>query len=305
MNLCIKSIFNHQKPHKVHHLISEIACRLDGVSDSSLLDAQVILAHVMGKTRSWILAHPEEYPSTNQLTDLKIALEQLEQGVPLPYVIGHWEFYGFDFKLTPDVLIPRPETEILVEEALNWLQNHSDKRIAMDVGTGSGCIAVTLLKKIHNLRVTATDISDKALKVAQTNSREHGVHMRINFICTNLIGSIYRDQSIDLICANLPYIPINTLYSLDVYNKEPYIALSGGLNGLDKIQSLLETAPYVISKKGLILLEINADQGELVINMAKDAFPERRIHLIQDFSGNDRVVKIDNSNIPQRMTVSK
>lgn len=290
-----QSELNHQAPYRIQDLISNITLRLSSRSDSPSLDAQVILAHVMRKSRTWVLAHSEEHLSGNQLIDLEAAMEKLERGVPLPYVIGHWEFYGLNFNLTPDVLIPRPETEILVEEALNWLQKHSDKRRAIDIGTGSGCIALTLLKKIPNLTMMATDVSLNAIKLAQINSRSQGVKDRINFICTDLIAAITKDQPIDLICANLPYISTETLYSLKVYEHEPFIALSGGADGLDKIHSLLDVAPQILSKDGLMLLEIESTQGESVAQMARDAFPESKIRIVQDLSGNDRVIKIENN----------
>jgi release factor glutamine methyltransferase len=257
-----------------------------------------LLADITKKSRSWILTHPEELLSSNQLNDLEAAMEKLERGDPLPYVVGHWEFYGLSFNLTRDVLIPRPETEILVEEALIWLQNHPDHRRALDVGTGSGCIALTLLTRVPNLTAIATDISNNALKVAQTNSRAHGVEDRINFINTNLLSSLAEDQPFDIICGNLPYIPTDTLYTLKVFDHEPFIALSGGTDGLEKIRGLLEDAPRILSKEGLLLLEIESTQGLPVTQMARDAFPGSNIRIIQDLSGNDRVLRIDNSIMP-------
>jgi len=147
-------------------VLDQVRERLQGVSETAFLDAQVLLAHVLGRNRAWVMAHPEATLTLEQRNQLKIALERLIVGEPLPYVLGCWEFYGLEFAVTPAVLIPRPETELLVEQALVWLEQHPGRRLAADVGAGSGCIAVTLARKIPDLEVLASDISLEALRVA-------------------------------------------------------------------------------------------------------------------------------------------
>ena len=120
-------------------------------------EAQLLLAHILGRTRAWVLAHPEADLSAGQQAHLEQALSQWQMGVPLPYILGHWEFYGLDFAITPEVLIPRPKTEMLVETALTWLKVHPEVDTAVEVGTGSGCIAVALAVHAPSLHLTATD----------------------------------------------------------------------------------------------------------------------------------------------------
>jgi release factor glutamine methyltransferase len=129
---------------ELNRVLSETRQRLAAVSETGALDAQVLLAYVLAQPRSWILAHPDAQLDKNQLAHVESLISRLESGEPLPYIIGHWEFYSLDFILTPAVLIPRPETEMLVEHALHWLVEHPARRDILDVGTGSGCIAVAL-----------------------------------------------------------------------------------------------------------------------------------------------------------------
>ncbi len=269
-------------------LLPEIATRLQG--ETAALEAQVLLAHVLGRPRSWIAAHPEIEPEPVQLAALQDALHQLEKGTPLPYVLGHWEFFGLDFRVTPAVLIPRPETELLVEKALSWLAAHPSRRRMVDVGTGSGCIAVTLTKRVPDLQVLATDISAEALDVARQNAEKHGVAGRIQFVQADLLAP--HPVTFDLLAANLPYIPTRTLHGLAVFNREPTIALDGGANGLSLVQRLLEAAPGRLSRPALALLEIEASQGERVRALAALAFPESEIQIHKDLAGHDRLLEI-------------
>lgn len=281
-------------------LLEQTADRLRGVTDTPDLDAQVLLAHLMGKARTWLAAHPETPLSDLQQAAVEEAVSTLMDGAPLPYVLGHWEFFGLDFKITPDVLIPRPETELLVEQAILWLQSrpttaHSALRAA-DVGTGSGCIAVSLAKQIGDLRVLATDLSLPALKVAHHNAIHHGVASRVDFVQCDLLPPhpypLPTESHFDVICANLPYIPSTTLERLPVYGREPTLALNGGGDGLDPIRQLLKIAPEWLAPNGLILLEIEAGQGVAAVSLAYDAFDHATINLRRDLAGKERLVAI-------------
>ena len=248
------------------------------------------MAHILGVERTWVLSHPEVELDVFQEQALAIAAGRLEAGEPLPYVLGEWEFFGLPFSLTPQVLIPRPETELLVELALAWLDKHPERRIAADIGTGSGCIAVTLSARVNHLRVIATDISGEALQVASDNILRHKVADRVKLIQSDLMDNL--DGSFDLICANLPYIPSATLHSLAVYRREPTLALDGGELGLDLIARLLQQAPSRLAPGGLLLLEIEASQGAVVSTLAHQTFPTGEVRLITDFAGLARVVSI-------------
>jgi release factor glutamine methyltransferase len=264
--------------------------RLAAVSESPSLDAQVLLAHVSGKPRAWVLAHPEAGLAPGQVNALEEALARLEAGEPLPYVLGHWEFYGLDFVVTPATLIPRPETELLVDQALVWLENSRGRYRALDVGTGSGCIAIALVHHSPSLVCLASDISFPALKIAHINARLHALDRRIGLFQADLLEAVVGD--FDLVCANLPYIPSEELKGLRVAHWEPCLALDGGSDGLDLIRRILSSAIGVLAPGGLLLLEIQASQGAVVKALARLAFPEAQVQIISDLGGNDRLVRI-------------
>jgi release factor glutamine methyltransferase len=276
---------------RLDQALNELGERLERVSDTAGLDAQVLLAHITGKPRSWILAHLEESLHRDSIIRLVEAVERLEQGEPLPYILGRWEFYGLDFIVSRAVLIPRPETELLVDNAIRWLEAHSQKNQAADVGTGSGCIAVALAVKNPNLRILAADISWDALQIASQNIERHGVADQVYPVRCDLLTPV--GTKLDLICANLPYIAEETLAGLDVFRREPALALAGGRDGLDLIRRFLEGAVDLLHSKGLLLAEIEASQGEAVKKLAEQNFSEASIEILQDFSGHDRLLKIE------------
>jgi len=265
-------------------------------SDTPELDAQVLLANILEKSRTWVAAHPETLLTQSQLASAKKALSRLEAGEPLPYVLGHWEFFGLDLELTPDVLIPRPETELMVERAIKWLDASKERRTVADIGTGSGCIAVAIAKHVPDTKIIATDISRPALEVARRNARRQSVVKRIDFVQCDLLpphpDPFPTDLHFDLICANLPYIPTETLQGLSIYEREPTLALNGGADGLDIFRRLLHLAPEWLAPNGMILLEIEASQGMSAVSLAYDAFDHAEIHLHQDLAGHDRLVEI-------------
>jgi release factor glutamine methyltransferase len=258
------------------------------------LDLQILLAHVLGNPRAWVLAHPEAALTEEQTHEWKAALAHLRRGVPLPYVLGRWEFFGLEFIVTPEVLIPRPETELLVETALRQIcQPGSAIRTCIDIGTGCGCIAVALALHAPSLVLTATDISPKALAIAHANAEKHGVAGRIELQTADLLDSpTLAGQRFDLLVANLPYIPSWTLRTLEVYGREPSLALDGGPDGLDLIRRLLQTAPAHLAPGGALLLEIEASQGNTAQELARHAFPQAEIHVLPDLSGRDRLLSI-------------
>jgi release factor glutamine methyltransferase len=253
------------------------------------LDAQVLLARILGRPRTWVLAHPEAALTRSRAAELEEMVRCLEAGKPLPYVLGCWEFFGLEFEITPDVLIPRPETELLVERALGWLRADPSRRRAVDVGTGSGCIAISLAANLPDLRIMATDISPAALQVAGRNARANGVEGRVEFCCCDL----FPDRiGFDLIAANLPYVPTRTLEQLSIHGREPALAVDGGSDGLAQIRRLLAQVPERLVPGGLLLIEIEASQGPRVLSLAYDAFSEAQIHLHQDLAGRDRLLEV-------------
>ncbi len=291
-------------------LLRQPSDRLRGVTDTPELDAQVLLAHLTGRSRAWLTAHPDSILSDLELASVREAVSRLEAGEPLPYLLGRWEFFGLDFEVTPDVLIPRPETELLVEQAILWLQSRPVTNLASlraaDVGAGSGCIAVSLAKHVPEARVLATDLSLPALRVARRNARRHGVDSRIDFVQCDLLPPFphprplsqrwEREEGVrghfDVICANLPYIPTETLAHLPIYGREPTLALNGGKDGLEIIRHLLKIAPEWLAPDGLILIEIEAGQGMAAVSLAYDSFERATINLRRDLAGRERLLAI-------------
>jgi release factor glutamine methyltransferase len=281
---------------QLRELLISASARLAALTDTPQLDAQVALAHVLGLTRTWILAHPDSPADPGQADRYEQLLRRLEQGEPLPYVLGHQEFFGLDFDLSPDVLIPRPETELLVRNALDWMAAAPDRRTIADVGTGSGCIAISIAVHVPTARVLATDISAPALAVARANARKFAVSDRIRFVECDLLPphtlGLTSDEHMDLICANLPYIPTARLRSLPVFGREPSLALDGGMDGLDPFRRFFSIAPEWMVSGGLMLLEIEARSGPAVLSLAYDAFHAAAIHLHKDLAGSDRLLEI-------------
>lgn len=281
-------------------LLSDVKARLAPISDTSNLDASVLIAHVISKPRSWVLAHPELTLNTSQQKHLDDSLLRLKGGEPFPYILGHWEFFGLQFDITPDTLIPRPETELLVEKAIAWLQNHSAKRSVADVGTGSGAIAVSIAVHVLDAKILATDISYKALQVAKRNAKKLGVSERIKFAECDLLPQPFSRREkgegvrrIDVMCANLPYIPTTTLHGLPIYNREPTLAVDGGEDGLDPFRRLLNISPQWLAPDGMILFEIESTLGSQATSLAHAAFPGAHISLHQDLAGKDRLLQLE------------
>jgi release factor glutamine methyltransferase len=279
----------------IQEIIGQLSQILQPSSETAALDAQVLAAHHLDKPRSWVLAHPEAVLSNLEHTQIMHSIQRLRQGEPLPYVIGHWEFFQLNFVVTPEVLIPRPETELLVETAILWLQMHARKRRVVDVGTGSGCIGITIAKHIPDVRLLMVDISSEALNIARLNAQKHALQNNMDFCQSDLLGHLPRTGQFDLICANLPYIPTTILEKLPVVKREPRLALDGGSNGRKVIERLLRQAREALTPGGLMLLEIDPAECKQVCRLGQQCFPSSRVQVLQDLSGKDRCVKIEQS----------
>jgi release factor glutamine methyltransferase len=257
---------------------------IDEPHNTSLL----LLAAALDHPKTWILSHREYEPTTQEIQQIQNLVKRVAEGMPLPYVLGQWEFFGRPFRVTPDVLIPRPETEILVEIAVSLARDLKQPKV-IDVGTGCGAIAISLAAELPKAKVIATDISLAALKIARENARRLG-QPQLRFLQADLLRPFNTD--FDLICANLPYIPTNKLQNLGVARWEPRQALDGGKSGLKAISALLHQSRKHLMPNGVILLEIESSLGPASLSAAKAAFPEAQIKLIQDLSGRDRIIKI-------------
>ncbi len=260
-------------------------------SDSASLDAQVLLAEVLGVDRSYLLSHPEQPLTTEQTERFAALVERCAAGEPLAYLMGRRGFYDRDLFVSPAVLVPRPETELLLERALTFAKARPNLT-AVDVGTGSGALAVTFAANVSNATVYATDKSPAALAVARQNATLHQTQITF-FEGDLLLPLLERDIHVDLMMANLPYIPSAEVPTLAVSKHEPVMALDGGADGLDLVRRLLSQAIMLINPSGLTLLEIGAVQGAVAQRLAQEAFPTAQVTLQLDYAGLDRIVVID------------
>jgi len=245
--------------------------------------------HVLDVSRSKLLTHPDRRLASAQLSRYEALVCDRGSGYPLPYLTGRIEFYGLEMDVTPEVLIPRPETEMLVDLALE-----RQPRSVVDVGTGSGCIAVALANELPGLEVYAIDISPAALAVARRNAERHGVDERVQFIVGDLLDR--RPSPVDLIVSNPPYVSADEWAALPaaIRHHEPRLALDGGSDGLELIRRLLSQSEGLVEPGGALLVEIGAEQAEEVREIAETVFPEEgtvlRIHA--DLAGRDRVLEV-------------
>jgi release factor glutamine methyltransferase len=262
-------------------------------SQQSFLEVQLLASTVLEKNRAYILAHPDLDLSDIQIKALDKLLERLLIQEPLPYILGKWDFFGLTFFVNPNVLIPRPETELLVETALNWLKKHPGSRRAVDVGTGSGCIAISLAHSIKDLKISALDISSKALEVARSNIQAHQLLDQVFPVCGNLLASL--NGPFDLVVANLPYIPSYKIPELQVSKFEPHLALDGGMNGLTLIERLVGQLQNRLSPCSMVILEIEAGHGESAPALVSKYFNKGKISLIKDLAGHPRFVMFEKS----------
>ncbi len=273
------------------------ATRVLAHSDSPRLTAEALLAHTLGWTRTQLLARLDQSISPEAHAQFDALVARAALGEPLAYLTGHRQFHGLDFLVDARVLVPRPETELLVDLALKFLAVKAETtrdRSVLDVGAGSGCIAVTLAAKCPAARVTAVDISDEALAVARRNAERHQVAGRITFFKSDLLSSFFLlPSSFHLVCANLPYIASDELHALPVARHEPALALDGGPDGLLLIRRLLVDLPRQMAPGGRVLLEIGHGQGEAASALAQAAFPYARVHLHHDLAGLERIVAVE------------
>jgi len=255
------------------------------------LEAEILLAHALNVKRIQLYIQHVKVLNNEELAYCKGLIGRRIKHEPIAYITGYQPFMGIDFIVTPDVLIPRPETEKLVEIAIDISRFtfHDSPFTIVDVGTGSGAIAVSLAKFIPQAMIIGIDLSSAALEVAKQNAQKHNVTDRCQFMQGNLLDPLKAMEKVDLIISNPPYIPTKDIPTLmaDVKDYEPHSALAGGDDGLDYIRQLLEQAPKLLTANGLLLLEFGFGQAETINDYAKDKFSE--IKIIKDNAGIDRI----------------
>ncbi len=255
------------------------------------LEAEVLLSALLGVSRAALFAHPERELDAQERRFFAQWVMERAAHRPLPYITGEVEFYGLRFAVNEAVLIPRPETELLVEVALAWLAEHP-LAVGVDACTGSGCIAATLARFEPEVRFCATDISMEALRVAQANVRWLRVADRVQLVQGDLLTMCRR--RLDFVFSNPPYVATGEWEKLPPsVQREPPVALLGGEDGLDVVRRLLRQAARRLRPGGLLLVEVGARQGEAVLALARRFFPRSDIHLLRDLADRPRLLRVD------------
>ena len=248
------------------------------------LECALLLRHTLSISQTQLYLDLDKELSPKQEEAFWQLIERRRNGKPTAYITRHREFYGLDFYVDPRVLIPRPESELLVEKALGLAQNHSLSTIA-EVGTGSGAIAISLALNLPQAKIYATDISASVLEVALINCQRHGVIDRVHLRHGNMLDPV--PEPVDLIIANLPYVRKSQLAGTRF---EPLLALDGGSDGTEKIRQLCHQIDTKLRPGGFLLLEIGQGQRRTVTTLLNDLFPKGKIEVVPDLSDIDRVV---------------
>lgn len=235
-----------------------------GVTDPRR-EAGSLLAHAVRHDRTYLITHGNDLLTGEQLERFRTLIARRAAREPLQYIIGYQEFFKLSFEVTPDVLIPRPETELIVEAALELADRERSLSI-LDVGTGSGCIVISLLHELKNARAIATDISPNALEVARRNAHRHNVSDRVTFTQSDSLAPLTQSAAFSLIVSNPPYVPARDIATLqrEVRDHEPLTALASGADGLDHIRALLRETPRVLHHSGYFIFEIGFGQGDAI-----------------------------------------
>jgi len=279
------------EPYSLGDWLNTARFQLKQHAEEPVSSLYALVAYVLDQPSHFGISHPEYQLTREKRQHLDHLLMHLEAGTPLPYLTGKQEFFNLDFTITPDVLIPRPETELLVSLAIDWLKAHLAKRRSLDVGTGSGCIAVSVCANVADVEFVGIDRSFRALQVSSKNIRKHNVSERIHLVQMDLLRGI--SGHFDCLCANLPYIPSDRLSELTVSRQEPLPALDGGENGLEFIEELLQQSVGIISPGGVFFLEIDYSQAAKVTALSSSRFPNSFVKIEHDLAGLPRVAVIE------------
>jgi release factor glutamine methyltransferase len=265
-----------------------------GIADASV-EAELLLGHVLGMSRTRLYTEPERSLTSAEAERLRHLIGRRLAREPTAYILGHCEFYGLDFCVDSRTFIPRPETELLVEEAVELarhLSRQGKQVVIADIGTGCAAIAISLALALPQAKIYATDISVAALQIAEMNCRRYTVRHQVELLQGNLLEPL--TQPVDVLVANLPYIRGSEFKGLspEIRDYEPTIALAGGEDGLDKIRQMLEQTPGKVNRRAYLLLEIGQGQGEMVTSLTKSYFPQASVELIPDLGGVERLAKV-------------
>lgn len=260
----------------------------NGVADPRA-EAALLLSYVIRKGKTFLIAHPEHIISEDERNEFAGLVKRRASREPLQYITGHQEFFGIDFVVTPDVLIPRPETELLVETAIETLRIKKSPRFC-EVGTGSGCISISILHHVPNATAVAADISEKALAVTSRNAEIIGVAARLDLRVSDVFEG-FSEEHFDLIVSNPPYVTAADLKELqpEVRDNEPHSALSDGADGLSVIRRIIAESPKHLKPQGWLILEIGYEQADRVTSFFRDTV-WKAVRIRRDLQGIPRTV---------------
>jgi release factor glutamine methyltransferase len=255
-------------------------------SDSARLDAEVLLAHALGLRRLDLYLKFDRPLSEPEVTSYRELVAKRAKGEPVAYLVGHKEFMGLDFVVTPAVLVPNPDTEVLVQRAVELAREAKKPMRVADVGTGSGCIAIAIAHYAPNVDVVASDISSEALEVARRNVEAHGLGGRVQLVCGDLMGPL--SGKFDIVCANVPYVAEGSRLAPEVV-AQPARALYAGAKGSALVTRLLDDSPARLNAGGRVLAELDPSILDEAVDSATRNFAGHRIH--RDLAGHERVIE--------------
>lgn len=262
--------------------------------EQARLDAEVLLGEILGLERIQLYVRFDQPLEENEVARYREWIKLRVDGMPTAYILEKKEFMGYSFRVTPDVLIPRPDTEILVEAGLRYLEKIEEPHF-LDICTGSGAVLISLLKKMESAKGIGTDISPQALEIAKANAKSLGVNERSGFLQGNLLEPI-GSRKVHGIFSNPPYIPTEDLKSLQKeVQKEPMLALDGGADGLDFYRSLLDQSSNYLLPEGFLMMEVGIGQAEGICEIAEKVGWTKKEDPIFDYGGISRVVVFDRS----------
>jgi len=255
--------------------------------------AETLLAHALSKDRLFLYLNYDRPLEADELNSFRTSIKRRLTGEPTQYITRTQEFWSLPFRVNPHVLIPRPETEVLVEAALDFLRSAEPDVNIMDIGTGSGAIAVALARELPEAKIVATDVSMVALQLARYNARLHEVEEKIQFVCGDMFGLISNNwQRFGLVVSNPPYVSQAQLAKLprEIRDYEPRYSLDGGPDGLTAIRCIIKEAPSTLRRGGGLIMEMGADQTERVTELVLASKRYQGHRIIKDYSGMDRVL---------------
>ena len=269
-------------------------------SETPRLDTEVLLGYVLSLSRTQLYVHWDDPLAEGVVRHYADLILRREAREPVAYLVGERPFFDVDLYVDHRVLIPRPETEHIIDEALSWALRRVGRLLqVVDVGTGSGALAIVLARRLAHAHVWGVDISVDALRVAAGNVQRYNLKERVTMVCGDLLDSLV--GPFDLIVANLPYVTRKELDSVasDIVEHEPRLALDGGEDGLDLIRRLLPQVPERLAKPGLLLLEIDHRQAKAVVDMVHGNLPDAEPSLINDYAGLPRIVRAEHKALPR------